>query len=134
MSNSEQIPQPEPTIGKLVADASRDFSALIQNEIALAKSEVKVSVKAGGMGLAFVGAAVFLLLLVVILGSVTIAYMLTLTGMHEAWAFLIVTVVYLLLAGILGFLAWNRFQKVGLPEKTIETAKEIPGALKPSKN
>lgn len=134
MSTSEQIPQPEPTIGKLVADASRDFSALIQHEIALAKSEVKVSVRAGGMGLALVAVAVFLLLLVVILGSVSIAYMLTLTGMHEAWAFLIVTVAYLLIAVGLGLLAWTRFKKVGLPEKTIETAKEIPGALKPGKN
>ena len=41
----------EPTIGRLVADASRDVSSLIQNEIALAKSELKVSVKAGGTGL-----------------------------------------------------------------------------------
>ena len=42
----------EPTIGKLVIDASRDFSSLIQSEIALAKSELRVSVKAGGVGIA----------------------------------------------------------------------------------
>ena len=39
----------EPTIGRLVADASRDISSLVQNEIALAKSELKVSAKFGGM-------------------------------------------------------------------------------------
>ena len=44
------VTEEEPTIGRLVADASRDISSLIQNEIALAKSELKVSVKAGGTG------------------------------------------------------------------------------------
>ena len=47
----------EPTIGRLVADASRDVSALLQSEIALAKSEVKVSVKAGGIGAALLAVA-----------------------------------------------------------------------------
>ena len=37
--------QDEPTIGRLVSDASRDISSLLQKEIQLAKSEIKVSVK-----------------------------------------------------------------------------------------
>ena len=37
----------EPTLGRLVADASRDISSLVQGEIALAKSELKVSLTAG---------------------------------------------------------------------------------------
>ena len=45
-------PEEEPSIGQLVASASRDVSTLIRHEIALAKSEVKVSVKAGGIGAA----------------------------------------------------------------------------------
>ena len=36
----------EPTIGRLVSDASRDISTLISQEIQLAKSELKVSVRA----------------------------------------------------------------------------------------
>ena len=40
----------DPTIGRLVADASRDISTLVSKEIALAKSELKVSIKAGGIG------------------------------------------------------------------------------------
>ena len=39
----------DPTLGKLVADASRDVSALLRGEIALAKSELKLSVKAVGV-------------------------------------------------------------------------------------
>ena len=37
----------EPTLGRLVADASRDVSSLIQAEIALAKSELRFSAKEG---------------------------------------------------------------------------------------
>ena len=44
----------DPTIGRLVADASRDISSLLRDEIALAKSEIKISIKAGGIGLGHV--------------------------------------------------------------------------------
>src|SRR5919107_1230911 len=60
----------EPSIGRLVADASRDVSTLVQNEIALAKAEIKVSVKAGGLGIALFAAAGFVLMLGVIMLSV----------------------------------------------------------------
>ncbi len=49
----------DPTIGRLFADASRDISSLVRQEIALAKSELQVSVKAGGIGIGlFAGAGV----------------------------------------------------------------------------
>lgn len=124
-------PADDPTIGRLVADVTRDLSSIVQHEIALAKSELRISVKAGGMGAALVAVAAFLLLIVLILASVTIAYFLTMTGLHAAWAFLIVTGAYLLLALLLLFVAWRRFRKVRVPEKTIGAARQIPSALKP---
>ena len=50
MTAEQPRPADDPTIGRLVADASRDISALVQSEIALAKSELQFSVKAGGIG------------------------------------------------------------------------------------
>ena len=50
----------EPTIGKLVGDATRDISTLVRSEIALAKSELKVSVKAGGLGIGLFAGAAFI--------------------------------------------------------------------------
>ena len=50
----------EPSVGQLVAQASRDVSGLIRSEIALAKSEVKISAKAGGIGAAMFAVAGFL--------------------------------------------------------------------------
>lgn len=120
----------DPTIGHLVADVSRDLSALIQHEVQLAKSELKVSARAGGIGAVLLAGAAFILLLVLILGSITIGFFLTMTGLHAAWAFLIVTGAYLLLAVLLVLIAIGRFKKVKPPARTIQTAKQIPDALK----
>ena len=124
------VGEEEPTIGRLVADASRDVSSLIQNEIALAKSELKVSVKAGGTGIGLFAAAAFLGLLAVIMLSVAFAYLLHMTGLHLAWCFLIVFGVYLLLAGLLGLLGVRAVKKVRAPERAIHQAQETKSLLK----
>ena len=48
---NEPVKDTDPTLGKLVMDAQRDISSLVSKEIQLAKSELKVSVKAGGTGI-----------------------------------------------------------------------------------
>jgi hypothetical protein len=132
MSVTEQQPQPtdEPTIGRLVADASRDISSLVQAEIQLAKSELRVSAKAAGLGTGLLAVSAFLGLLIIVLGSIAAAYFLTMTGLHPAWCFLIVTGFYLLLMLLLVFIGIRKLKKIKAPEKTIATAKEIPAALK----
>lgn len=122
--------QEDPTIGRLVADASRDISALVQAEIQLAKSELTVSAKAGGIGAAMIAVAGFLGLLIIILLSISFAYFLTMTGLDPAWAFLIVSGAYLLLAVILILVGVKALKRIRAPQKTIATAKEIPAALK----
>ncbi|MFL6002052.1 MAG: phage holin family protein, partial [Nocardioides sp.] len=79
----------EPTIGRLVTDASRDISSLITQEIQLAKSELKVSVKAGGVGLGLFAAAGFVAVLAIIMLSVAFAYLIHWNGDGLAlqWAF-----------------------------------------------
>ena len=114
----------EPTIGRLVADASRDISSLIQNEIALAKSELKVSMKYGGEGAGLFAAAGFLAMLAVIMLSVAFAYLIHFTGLDLAWCFLIVFGAYILLAGLLGFIGTKRVKKVRAPERAIRQAQE----------
>ena len=125
------VPSPEdPTIGKLVADASRDISSLLRNEIALAKSELKVSVKNGGTGLGMFGAAAFLGVMALIMLSVGFAYLLSMTGLHLAWCFLIVFGAYLLLAGLLAFGGVRKVKKVRAPERAIHQAQETTTILK----
>ncbi|MFI5429228.1 phage holin family protein [Aeromicrobium sp. UC242_57] len=122
--------QEDPTIGRLVADASRDISALVQAEIQLAKSELRVSAKAGGIGAGMIAVAGFLGLMIIILLSFSFAYFLTMTGLHPAWAFLIVSGAYLLLAVLLILVGIKALKKIRAPQRTIDTAKEIPAALK----
>ena len=130
MTAEQPHPADDPTIGRLVADASRDISALVQSEIALAKSELSFSVKAGGIGAAMFVVAGFLGLLIIVMLSIAVAYFLVMAGLHPAWAFLIVAGAYVLLAALLILLGVLMIKKVKAPTKTIATAKEIPSALK----
>ncbi|HXH81145.1 phage holin family protein [Nocardioides sp.] len=120
----------EPTIGGLVIDASRDISTLISKEIQLAKSELKVSVKHGGVGIGLFAGAAFIGLLAVIMLSIAIAYFLSMTGLHLAWCFLIVFGLYLLLAGLLALIGLRQVKQVKAPERAMAQGKQIPDALR----
>ncbi len=120
----------DPTIGRLVADASRDISSLLRDEIALAKTELKISVKAGGTGLGLFGAAAFLVLLAIIMLSVAIAYFIHFTGLDLAWCFLIVFVLYVLIAALLGLIGYRKVKQVRPPERAIHQAQETKNILR----
>jgi hypothetical protein len=123
--------QGEPTIGRLVSDASRDISSLVQKEIQLAKSELKVSVKNGGTGVGLFAGAVFFLLMGLVMFSIGLAYLFHWNGEGPdlQWAFLLVFVIYLLVAALLGYLGYRKVQKVRGPEKAIAEAQKTKAAL-----
>ena len=124
--------QDEPTIGRLVSDASRDISSLLQKEIQLAKSEIKVSVRNGGLGAGlFVGAA-FFAVMALIMFSVALAYFIHWngSGLSLHWAYLIVTLFWFAVAALAGWIGVKKVQQVGPPEKAIEQGREIPKALR----
>jgi ABC-type Na+ efflux pump permease subunit len=123
--------QGEPTIGRLVSDASRDISSLVQKEIQLAKSELKVSVKNGGTGVGLFAGAVFFLLMGLVMFSIGLAYLFHWNGegLDLQWAFLLVFVIYLLVAALLGYLGYRKVQKVRGPERAIAEAQKTKTAL-----
>ena len=131
MSN-EPVKDTDPTLGKLVMDAQRDISSLVSKEIQLAKSELKVSVKHGGVGIGLFAGAGFIALLAIIMLSVAFAYFLNWNGegLDLHWAFLVVFVVYVLIAALLAFIGLRQVKKVKAPEKAIKQGKQIPQALK----
>lgn len=129
---TQPVKDDEPTIGQLVADATRDVSDLLKKEIELAKTELKVSVNFGVAGIVFFVVAGFLAVLATVLLSWGFVYLIHWNGDGLAlhWAFLIVTGVYLLLAGLFVALGVKKVKKVRAPERSIRQGKQIPAALK----
>jgi hypothetical protein len=120
----------DPTIGRLVADASRDISSLVSKEIELAKAELKVSVRAGGVGIGLLAGAAFIAVLGVIMLSFTIVYFIHWTGLGLHWSYLIVTGFWFLVVAVLAWIGVRKVKQVGPPEKAIEQGREIPKALR----
>ena len=118
-----------PSIGQLVAQASRDVSSLVRSEIALAKSEVKLSVRAGGIGAGLFAVAGFIALLAVLMLTFGIVYLIHLTGLDLAWCYLIVFLLYLLLAALVAFIGYRSVKKVRPPERAIHQAQETKETL-----
>lgn len=121
----------EPSLGELVSAASRDLSELVRDEIALTKAEATASVKTAGKGAGMLGAAGFLAVVAFILLSIAAAYGLVALGVHPGLAFLVVAVVYLIVAGVLGLLGKRAVSSVTPPERAVRQAKALPQALKP---
>ncbi len=119
----------EPSIGTLVAEASRDVSTLLRSEIALAKAELKVSARAGGTAVGLFGAAAYLVVLATVMFWVAVAYFLHMTGLDLAWCFLIVFVVLVLIAALLGLIGYRKVRGVKPPQRAITQAQETKKAL-----
>ncbi|HZX39765.1 MAG TPA: phage holin family protein [Streptomyces sp.] len=119
----------ERSLGQLVASATAEMSALVHDEIALAKAELRQDVKRGAMGgAAITVAGVFALFSLPVL-SFAAAYGIHNLGLGLAWSFLIVGGAYLVLAGLLALLAVAKFKKVKPPERSIASAKETAAVL-----
>lgn len=121
----------ERTLGQLVAQASTDLSEIMRAEVALAKAEIRDDVKYGALAGGLFGAAGYIVVLATILLSIAAGYGLTALGLAPGWAFLIVAVVYLLLAGLLALVGKSRISKIGPPERAIRSTKETIAAVKP---
>ena len=120
----------EPTLGALVASASRDLTGLVHSEIELAKTELKAEVSTAVKDGVMFGAAAVLGGLAVILLSHAVAWGLFAAGLPAWVGFLIIAVVYLLLAGIFALIGKRAVSKVGPPERTVRTAKDTAAFLK----
>lgn len=121
---------PEPSLGTLVASATKDLSALVRSEIELAKHEVKDEVKHAVAGSGMFGAAAFLGLLATILLLFAATYGIVALGLDEGWAFLIMAGVLLLLAALLALVGKKQVSKISAPERTIRTTKDSVATLR----
>ncbi|GAA2949070.1 MULTISPECIES: phage holin family protein [Streptomycetaceae] len=117
------------SIGQLFASATAEMSALVHDEIALAKAEVRQDVKRGVIGsVAFIVAGVLILFSLPVL-SFAAAYWIHTSGLGLAWCFGIVGLAFILLAVLLALIAIAKFKKVKPPEKSIASAKQTAAVL-----
>ena len=144
------------SVGQLLSDISTDMSTLMRQELELAKAELRqeastasaVAKEEGtkaGKAAAMFGAAGYLGHFAFLFISLAlwwlIRHILGDNGSHWGWAFLIVAVLYGIIAAVLAMSGKKKMKDVNFgrlsqvnpkPEQTIETLQEVPGALKPS--
>jgi Putative Actinobacterial Holin-X, holin superfamily III len=116
-------PQSEQSLGNLVAQAAKDMSQLIHYEIELAKSELKVDVRriaiAAALG-AFCALAGCLIVIMLCFGwAYLLHWMGAPGGMGGAFAFVALTV--LVVAAIVGFVAYLIVRRVSGMKRTRKT-------------
>ncbi|MEU6853112.1 phage holin family protein [Actinacidiphila alni] len=121
------------SLGQLFASATADVSALVHDEIALVKVELRQDVKRALFGSGAIVGALALALFAVPMFSMAAAYGIHALGITLGWSFLIVAGAYVLIAALLGLLAIGRFKKVKKPERSIESAKQTAAVMKKAK-
>ncbi len=119
----------ERSLGQLFATATAEMSALVHEEIALAKAELRQDVKRAGIGGGAGGAGAVLALFALPVLSFAAAYGIHNLGLGLAWSFLIVGGAFLVLAALLVLVAVAKFKKVKPPERSIASAKESAAVL-----
>lgn len=133
MSAADGRPSPgdaeERSLGELLAAASEDFQGLIRDEIALAKAEMRGTVKGIAIGSGSFGAAGVLAIASVPVLSFAAAYGIHTTGLGLVWCFLIVGGAYLALAAILAFLGIRGFKKAKAPTRALAQNKQTMSVL-----
>ncbi|MEV0372811.1 phage holin family protein [Streptomyces sp. NPDC050636] len=121
------------SLGQLVASATAEMSALVHDEIALAKAELRQDAKRAGISSAAFASAGALALFALPVLSFAAAYGIHNLGLGLAWSFLIVGGAFLVLAGLLVAIAVAKIKKIKKPEKSISSAKETAAVLQKAK-
>ena len=118
------------SVGELVGSITKDISTLMRQELDLAKAEVKHEAIKSGKAAGLYGAAGFAGYMVLLFASIAGWWGLA-NLMDQGWAALIVTGVWAVL-GAVTYSAGRRHARQihPKPERTVETVKEIPDALK----
>jgi hypothetical protein len=121
------------TVGQLFAAATADLSALVHDEIALARKEIKKDLIRGVSGGGAGAIAAVVALASIPMFSFAAAYGIHALGITLGWSFLIVAGAFVLIAVLLGLVAFRFFKKISPPEQTIASTKATVDVLKNTK-
>ena len=125
------------TVGQLFAAATADLSALVHDEIALARAEITKDVKRGALGGVAGGVAAVIALASIPVFSFAAAYgihdLLGSSGVTFGWSLTIVGFLFLVIAALAAFFAVRAFKKISPPDRTIASTKATVDVLKNTK-
>lgn len=118
--------QQQESIAAAITEVSERMTALVRDEIALAKAEVELKVKSLLRGGIAIGAGAVFGLFALVFAPLTVAWAINDAVGDEWLGFLIVTVALLLAAAAAFLFAWRKL-RVGAPKPTmaIDEAKKI---------
>ena len=112
-------------VGELIRDVSQDLTKLFNQEVALAKLELKEEAKKAGKTAASFGGAGFAAYLALLFATLTLMFALASLFDSLAWAGLAVTVLWGLVAAVLLLRARSQAKTLNpTPEMTVQTLKE----------
>ncbi|GAB1516088.1 phage holin family protein [Actinophytocola sp. KF-1] len=118
------------SVGELLGNVSRDLSTLMRQELQLAKAEFRAEATKAGKGAAMMGGAGIAGHMVLLFLSFAVWWALA-NVMDEGLAALIVAVVWAVAAAVLYAAGRRSFRETNpTPERTVETLKQVPDALK----
>lgn len=118
------------SLGQLITEISKDLSTLVRQEVALAKAEVSTEVSKTGKAAGMLGGAGFAGYMVLLFLSFALWWGLS-NVMDQGWAALIVAVIWAVIGAVLYVSGRGQLRRVHpKPERTIETVKQVPDALK----
>jgi F0F1-type ATP synthase assembly protein I len=114
----------ERSLGELVGDIADNMTTLVKQELDLAKTEAKAEAAKAGKGAGLLGGAGVTGHLALLFGSLALMYLLD-TWMHTAWAALIVTALWAVVAAVLAVRGRKELQQLNPKlEITQRTLKE----------
>ncbi len=119
------------SIGALISDISGDLSTLLRQEVALAKAEATQSATKAGKAAGFLaGAGVAGHFLLLFLSLALWWALVDLMDGHWGWAFVVVAVLWGVVAAVLASMGRKKLNEVSGMERSVDTAKRVPDALK----
>jgi len=117
------------SIGEALGDVTRDLSVLFQQEVALAKAEVRQAANSAGQAAGmYAGAAIAAFLFVLFLSLALWEALSESTG--RGWGAVIVGAIWLVAGLVLYLVARSQMKKFSKDPETTETVRQVPNALK----
>jgi hypothetical protein len=118
------------SLGAIVSDISNDLSTLMRQELALAKAEATQTASRAGKGVGMLAGAGVAGHMVLVFLSLALMWGLAQLLDSLGWASVIVALLWAVIAAVLAVMGRGQLKKAPGMDRTVDTAKRVPDALK----